>query len=325
MRSRHMEKESHKTRNIIILVVIVVVAIVLAFLGYGAYKYKSASNQINKAYKSAGIKKTRDTDALLNHRKPVSILLLGTDTGALDRNYKGRTDTIMVATLNPETKKMTLTSIPRDTAVNIPGYPQDSPSKINAAYTYGSAGTAIKTVEKLLNVPIDFYALINMGGLKEIVDQVGGVTITPTLSFSYEGYTFKKGQPTKMDGKEALSYSQMRYDDPAGDYGRTMRQRQILQAIAGKGASVSQLMNNDFISSIAKSSQTDLSSSDLTKLAAGYREHGDFVDNHLQGENQMIANSAMQVPTESQLQQTTNFIRKNLGLPAAKTGSAAYH
>lgn len=67
--------------------------------------------------------------------------------------------------------------------------------------------------------------------MKTIINKVGGVDITPNLSFTYEGYTFTKGEKTHMDGAKALAYSRMRYDDPEGDYGRQKRQRQILAAL----------------------------------------------------------------------------------------------
>src|SRR5699024_11772528 len=83
--------------------------------------------------------------------------------------------------------------LPRDTEVAVYGYEDYFPSKINSAYEYGGSATAVKTVQKFLNVPIDFYATINMGGLKKLIDAVGGVKVEPTISFTYGGYTFKKG------------------------------------------------------------------------------------------------------------------------------------
>ncbi|GHN29929.1 hypothetical protein ME789_09140 [Lactobacillus delbrueckii] len=133
--------------------------------------------------------------------EPIAILLMGTDTGALGRTYKGRTDSIMVAVLNPKTKKTTLVSFERDMQVNLPDYPEYSPSKLNAAYAYGNAKELAKVLKKYFNIPINAYVLINMGGLKTIINKVGGVDITPNLSFTYEGYTFTKGEKTHMDGE----------------------------------------------------------------------------------------------------------------------------
>ena len=209
-----------------------VVGVIVVCLGIFAWhEYSSVKNAANNAYRSGGITSAENgsKNAVIKSKKPIAILLMGTDTGALGRTYKGRTDSIMVAVLNPKTKKTTLVSFERDIQVNLPDYPEHSPSKLNAAYAYGNAGELAKVLKKYFNIPINAYVLVNMGGLKTIVDKVGGVDIAPVLSFSYEGYTFTKGQKTHMDGAKALAYSRMRYDDPEGDYGRQKRQRQVLQ------------------------------------------------------------------------------------------------
>lgn len=77
---------------------------------------------------------------------------------------------------------------------------------MNAAYAYGNAKELAKVLKKYYNIPINAYVLINMGGLKIIVNKVGGIDIAPVLSFSYEGYTFTKGKTTHMNGAKALAY-----------------------------------------------------------------------------------------------------------------------
>ncbi|GKT04241.1 LCP family protein [Furfurilactobacillus sp. WILCCON 0119] len=295
----------------------IIVVLLLVIVGFGAVAYHNINSAANKAYKSAGITKQRDTKDLLNNKKPISIMFLGTDTGALGRDYKGRTDTIMIATINPSTKKMTLVSLPRDTMTDIAGYPQYSPAKINAAYTYGGVGTTIKTVQNLLNVPIDYYALLNMGGLKKAIDEVGGVTVTSPLTFSYEGSSFTKGQSYHMDGTTALRFSRMRYDDPQGDYGRQSRQRLVVQALFKKSIDVKTVLNSSFLESISGESQTDLTSSDLVKLAQNYRSATkDMTTDHMQGTGQMIDGQSFEVVSHSEKQRVTNELRKSLDLSA---------
>ena len=231
---------------------------------------------------------------------------------------------MMVVTINPKTNKTTITSIPRDTAVNIPGYTSYGVSKINAAYAYGKSKTAITTVQKMLNIPIDFYAIINMGGMEKIINEVGGVTLKPTLSFSYGGYTFKKGVKTHMNGKKALAYSRMRDDDPLGDYGRQTRQRKVIMALLNKSNSISSLLNEDFISSLSKQTQTDLTFNDLTALATNYRKATQHIKTtHLQGTSETIESQSMEVASKSELQRVTNYIRKALGLSHKTTGTIA--
>lgn len=288
------------------------------------HKYESLKNTVKTSYKASGAKKLRNVDAQLSGKKPISILLMGTDTGALGRTFAGRTDSMMVVTINPKTDKTTITSIPRDTAITIPGYEDYGISKINAAYAYGKSKTAITTVQQMLNVPIDFYAIINMGGMEKIIDEVGGVTVTPTLSFSYGGYTFKKGVKTHMNGKQALAYARMRDDDPQGDYGRQTRQRKVIMALLAKSGSVSTLLNEQFISSLTKQTQTDLTFNDLTALTTNYLSATKHIKTtHLQGTSETINSQSMEVASKSELQRVTNYIRNGLSLAYKKTGTIA--
>ncbi len=316
-------KKKHTLRNTFLAVILLVV---LGGAAYGMTRYRSAKTAVNSSFKPSGVDKQRDVSKQLKDKKPISILLMGTDTGALGRDYKGRTDSMMVLTLNPSTNKTTVVSIPRDTAVNIPGYKSESPAKINAAYSYGQTETAIKTVQKLLNIPIDFYALINMGGMEKVIDQAKGVDVTPTLTFTYEGNTFTKGQKTHMNGKKALAYSRMRYDDPQGDYGRQTRQRAVLTALVHKSSSVSTLLNQQFISSLSNQTQTDLTFDELTVLAKDYNSvRKNTSETHLQGNGEEVAKQSMEVMKESELQRVTDIIRKSLDLSHAKTGNIQYN
>ncbi len=314
-------RKRHPIRNIIIILIL---ALLAGGTAYGMHKYESLKNTVKSSYKASGAKKLRNVDAQLSAKKPISILLMGTDTGALGRTFAGRTDSMMVVTINPKTDKTTITSIPRDTAVNIPGYEDYGVSKINAAYAYGKSKTAITTVQQMLNVPIDFYAIINMGGMEKIINEVGGVTLTPTLSFSYGGYTFKKGVKTHMNGKKALAYSRMRDDDPKGDYGRQTRQRKVIMALLKKSGSVSTLLNEEFISSLTKQTQTDLTFNDLTALATNYLSATKHIKTtHLQGTSETINSQSMEVASKTELQRVTNYIRNGLSLEYKATGTIA--
>ncbi|WP_143461888.1 LCP family protein [Levilactobacillus enshiensis] len=314
-------KKKHTFRNVILSIIAL---LLIGGAAYGMVRYRSIKSSVNSSFKAAGLTKERDVNDQLRRKKPISILLLGTDTGALGRNYKGRTDSMMVITINPSTNKTTITSIPRDTAVSIPGFKDVAPSKINAAYAWGQAKTTITTVQKMLNVPIDFYALINMGGMEKVIDKVGGVDVTPTLSFKYGEYTFTKGIKTHMDGAKALAYSRMRYDDPQGDYGRQTRQRAVLTAIVAKSGSISTLLNQEFINSLSKQVQTDLTFDDLTSVAKNYRSAtGSMKQTHLQGNGTTMNGQSLELMKKVELQRVTNFIRNGLSLPYQKTGTIA--
>lgn len=332
-------KKSHKVRNWILSILLVIVLVIAGLFGYAYMQTKSA---IDKSYVAPTMKKARDVSAVLSDGKPVSLLLLGTDTGALGRDYKGRTDSIMIVTINPKTDKTTIMSIPRDTLVAIDGYEDTFPQKINAAYAYGSAESTIKTIQDWLNIPIDFYALVNMGGMEKVVNKVGGITVTSPLTFAYNPetahanagdlYSFTQGSTTwsyngvshtKMTGKAALAFSRMRYDDPQGDYGRQERQRLVLQGIVDAAKSnPTKLLNTDFLNSISSSMQTDLSYNDMLAIATKYSGAANNVKNdHIQGTGYSLTSGSTEVVSSSEQQRATNVLRKALGLPAANTGN----
>ena len=295
----------------------VMAVILVAIGGFALYEYNTVKNAADTAYRSGGLGNAENgsKNSVISNSKPIAILLMGTDTGAFGRTYKGRTDSIMVAVLNPKTKKTTLVSFERDQQVNLPDYPENSPSKLNAAYAYGNAKELAKVLKKYYNIPINAYVLINMGGLKTIVNKVGGVDIAPILSFSYEGYTFTKGKTTHMDGAKALAYSRMRYDDPEGDYGRQKRQRQVLSALLKKAESATTLLNPSFISSLSKQVQTDLTFSDMTSMANRYlAATKDLKTDYTHGTSYMQDGVSYQKISVSERQRISNLIRKTLGL-----------
>ena len=316
---RPRRKSRKKTIFFWILLILVIA------LGIGGHvlheHYLNARKAADSVYAPNSVKKQRDVDRLLKEGKPISILLMGTDTGALGRSFKGRTDTMMVCVLNPKDKTMTLVSLPRDALVAINGYEQYYPSKLNSAYAYGGSATAVKTVQKYLNVPIDFYATINMGGLEGLINAVGGVDIKPLLSFSFAGYNFVKGKKTHMDGTEALQYCRMRDQDPLGDYGRQNRQRQVIMALAFKGVQLTSLLNDDFLNSLSKQLRTDLSFNNMVSLNMKYRVATHHMKStHLQGTTQVIGEADFEVASRKNKQEITDVLRKALDLPHAETG-----
>ena len=121
-----------------------------------------------------------------------------------------------------------MTSIPRDTLTEILGETSSQSYymfKVNSAYQFGGSSGSVKTVSAMLNVPINYYVEVNMKALKSLVNALGGVDVNVPFSFSYDWCDFHKGKQ-HLDGRHAIAYARMRYDDPRGDYGRQLRQRQ---------------------------------------------------------------------------------------------------
>ena len=201
---------------------------------------------------------------LVEQGESISILLLGIDTGDLGRTEQGRSDSMIVATINPNTEKTTLLSIPRDTYAEIVGY--GTWDKINHAYAFGGTAMSINSVQNLLNIPIDFYVSVNMEGIKEVVDAVGGVDVNSPIAFNQNGYDFVVGT-NYLDGEAALAFSRMRYEDPAGDTGRQGRQRLVIEAVLRKLATPETLMNYQAIlASLSANVQTNFQMNDYLSL-----------------------------------------------------------
>lgn len=315
MVSTHNEVHHHRHRRrhgwrIFWSVVGILILIAIFFAGVAWHNLKSTTNNM---YNSAGITKTRDANKVLAQKRPVSILLLGTDTGALGRNYKGRTDTMMIMTLNPQKKTTTIVSLPRDMKVNLPDYPDDSPAKINAAYTYGGVKESVKTVQKHFSIPIDYYVLVNMGGLEKAINQVGGVDVKSPLTFDYEGAHFTKGQTYHLNGSNALKFSRMRYDDPQGDYGRQQRQRLVITALLKKSVSYKTVLNQRFLRTISDSSQTDLTFNNMVTLAKDYRgSNANIVQDHAQGHGADEDGQDYEIVPTSEQQRITDLLQNSL-------------
>jgi LCP family protein required for cell wall assembly len=228
-------RRSSTGKKVFLTIFVIVAALVVIAAGVGAKLYFDLSGSIKQTYESVERKneetKKRQQPVDLNKKEPFSVLLLGIDTGDLGRTEQGRSDTLMVATVNPNDNKTTLVSIPRDTYVDIVGY--GTQDKINHAYAFGGAAMSMDTVEKYLDIPIDHYVSINMMGIKELVDAVGGVDVNNDLEFTQDGHQYAFG-PIHLNGEEALGYIRMRYEDPRGDYGRQLRQRAIVEAVVKK-------------------------------------------------------------------------------------------
>lgn len=157
---------------------------------------------------------------------------------------------------------------------------------------------------------------MNMGGMRKIVDGVGGVTVTPPLTFTYDGYTFTKGKTVHLNGSQALAYSRMRYDDPKGDYGRQLRQREVIMSVLEHALSFNTLKNLDSIlGSVSTSLRTNLTFDSMVKISKNYRKcTNNMSSDYLHGVGAMIGDASYQVMSDRELQRTSNIVRNDLGL-----------
>ncbi|EFV98544.1 MULTISPECIES: biofilm formation/cell division transcriptional regulator BrpA [Streptococcus] len=304
-------------------------------IGLGAYGLtilNQSTNTLSKTFKGIG-----DENNVIAENKPMTILLMGVDTGSGSREdqWVGNSDTMILVTVNPQTRETTIMSLERDILTNITKDGETVQAKLNAAYAQGGAELAIETIQDLMNIHIDRYAMINMKGLVQLVDKVGGITVNNPFDFDISieenepEYTAKipPGRQ-EIDGEQALVYSRMRYQDPEGDYGRQKRQREVIEKIIKKVLTLDGLSNyQGIIEAVSDNMQTNISldTNSLMQLM-GYR---DALKNirmeQLKGEDATLADGgSYQIVTSEHLLKMQNILRKSLGLsPLSKLKTSA--
>lgn len=201
----------------------------------------------------------------IDHNKTFSIYISGIDTyGPLAT--VSRSDVNMVLTANPKTKKLLITSVPRDAYVRIPGGGQNQKDKLTHAGIYG-VDASIGALEGVLNTKIDGYVRINFTSFIKLVDAIGGVTVQNPRAFtSYDGKQFAAGT-VRLNGKDALSYSRERKSLGAGDVDRGKNQMRVVEAIIDTLMSPAILANYQSVMGVlGQSMQTNLSQETVTKL-----------------------------------------------------------
>lgn len=220
------------------------------------------------------IEKERENPSaeLIKAKDKATILIMGVDVREDD---VGRSDTLMVATVDPTYDQATLLSIPRDTRVRIYGYGFD---KINAAYAYGGEPLAEKTVENFLGIDIDHYVIVNVRSFVKIIDAIGGVDINVPKRMYYEDPWDDNGGLVidlypglqHMDGKTAVTY--VRYRDGEGDIGRVKRQQQFMEACMEKVTSPEIITRiPDIIREVMSAVDTDMNFRELLEIAGAIK------------------------------------------------------
>ncbi|MBD3109988.1 LytR family transcriptional regulator [Bacillus sp. AGMB 02131] len=266
MKKREHKKKKKKTW---LKVTSIIVGLLILAGGVTAYSvWNTIANTAENIHKPIERETDKREEAItLEKQDPFSVLLLGVDERENDR---GRSDTMIAITVNPQTNSVKMLSIPRDTRTEIIG--RDKEDKINHAYAYGGPKMSMDTVENLLNIPIDYYVKVNMEGFSDLVDAVGGIKVNNTFAFSYEGFDFPLGQ-IELSGNEALSYTRMRYEDPNGDFGRQQRQRQVIEGIVREGMSVNSIKNYQKIfDALGKNIETNMTLAEIMSIQENYRD-----------------------------------------------------
>ncbi len=275
--------------------------LIFGAVSYGAYftwKIHTASRKMNVENKN-GSSYINSVGTIIStvispKRKPlegeesgrINILLLG----AAGENWPGKnlTDTIMIASIDTENKKVALLSLPRDLYVDIPA--TNYSTKINQIYQYGlknNEGVELikKTVENVTGLDIQYFLAVDFEGFKKVINDIGGINITverdiydpryPGPNYSYEIFELEKGFH-HLDGAAALRYARMRHDDPEGDFGRAKRQQQVIQAAKNRAFSVQTFLNpvtlNNLLNTLGNHVKTNIGLSEIESFIALSKE-----------------------------------------------------
>lgn len=289
--------------------------------------FNSSKNAFNDSFSQSDERQSQLRDSKVNAAKqPISILFLGIDDSSTRRQNgqsaeQSRTDAMILSTMNPDEHQIRLLSIPRDTLSYIPkvGYYD----KITHAHAYGGPEASMRTIEANLNVPVDYYVRINMEAFAKTVDELGGIEFDVPYDLN-EPNTMDKGRiklkkgKQQLNGDEVLAVTRTRKQD--SDLKRGQRQMEVLKILFKKAQDTKSLHKlDDIIEIVGKNSKHNLSYSEIKALATNYLANDvEIKSQQLKGENELLNGIYYINPDVDNLINTSNLLRKDLGLAPIK-------
>lgn len=280
------DKKEKKQKGVIIFLIVIAVLCLLAVgvttagIIYVKKNFNYKYNDITSKPEDLGFEAVKSDEV-------VNIALFGIDT-TNPKSFKGRSDSIMVLSINKTDKKIKLISVLRDSFVPIDRETYTDFRKINAAYASGGPELAIKTLNNTFALDISEYATVNFFGMAEIIDTMGGVEVPVTakevrlindgvrqhckeLGISANEHTVSSSGTQKLNGIQAVAYSRIRYtanaQGTANDYGRTDRQRYVLSQLFKGISSKSASEYVTLIKALSPYCETSLSYTEILGLA----------------------------------------------------------
>ena len=252
-----------KKRSKIVLIIIgIIIGVFLISIG-GVYIYgKHIYNKVEKVEvdkEEVGITEEVEEKLSPYNNSVINIALFGVDSYD---GSTGRSDSIIIATIDTIHKKLKLTSIMRDSYVNISGIGND---KINHAYAFGGPQLAIKTLNENFDLNIQDFVAVNFDSLPKIIDMLGGVTVDVTEEEVSHISGINSAGTYNLTGAQALAYSRIRYAT-GGDYVRTERQRTILTKMYEKILSINPTQYTSLLNEGLSMLQTSLDYSKILEL-----------------------------------------------------------
>ena len=248
--------------KIVLIIIGIIIGVFLISIG-GVYIYgKHIYNKVEKVEvdkEEVGITEEVEEKLSPYNNSVINIALFGVDSYD---GSTGRSDSIIIATIDTIHKKLKLTSIMRDSYVSISGIGND---KINHAYAFGGPQLAIKTLNENFDLNIQDFVAVNFDSLPKIIDMLGGVTVYVTEEEVSHISGINSAGTYNLTGAQALAYSRIRYAT-GGDYVRTERQRTILTKMYEKILSINPTQYTSFLSEGLSMLQTSLDYSKILEL-----------------------------------------------------------
>jgi len=302
--------ESVKKKKVLKITLLTLFIIFLLIFAYGIFLLLRVGNIISSSYLEIEQENLRAAPLELGE-DPFSLLVLGIDQPDLAR--PGHSDAIMLMTFNPEKESTYILSLARDKYIDVTGHGVYF-NRLGFQYTLGGAAASVDALQRTLNLPVDYFVVVDMLGFSSLIDEIGGITINNTLEFSVEDYDFPIG-PIDLDGSQALSFVRMRMDDPDGDFGRQERQRAVAETTLRSLARVALLRHHAIINILGDSLQTNLTSSDLLTIFWNYRgalEHIELLE--LRGTSELIDDVHFHVVPDEQILEMSEHLKGHLEL-----------
>jgi polyisoprenyl-teichoic acid--peptidoglycan teichoic acid transferase len=266
--------------KVLIGVAVLLIAAIGAGLLYAAKIDRSLTQNLNRGVELPVDESSSRPPKGAQETGTLNYVLLGSDSRDPGNEGNGRSDTILMVHLNAKRNKAYIISFPRDMYVTVPGYGKN---KINAAFAFGGAPLAVRTLENLTGTRMDHVALIDFEGFIRLTEDLRGVTVTNKTAFSAHGYDYPEGKIT-IAGEEALWFVRERKLLPGGDLDRAENQRNVIKAIVQKGLSVQVLSDPgtfiNFIGNVAKhlTVDNDLSDAEIRRTALSLRLTGKDIE-----------------------------------------------
>ena len=281
--SKHSEVKEKKKRTALkiigrIFLAIIIIIVILAGIGLG-YVYNKLGQMNVEEIDETAIGISEETEERLSGYR--NIALLGIDSREDDYGLGNRSDCIIIASLNQETKDIQLISVYRDTYMQVEENGKRVLDKVTHAYSYGGAQNALKALNTNLDLNITEYVTVNFDAVIAAVDAMGGVTIdidsselnyindyidaTSSSSGIKSSHITKTGRQT-LDGVQAVAYSRIRYT-AGGDYKRTERMRTVIEAMLAKAKTLSIGQLNKLVDTILPRISTNITSTEILALA----------------------------------------------------------